>query len=76
MVGNQPASAVMTQTNVLNTQSLIIQGANCTSGSANVASIIALYPIQNTTYWNVNMTVVASGAGGTATYTIYYYGLS
>jgi hypothetical protein len=72
---NTPSSVVLSQTNVLNTKSIIIQGANCISNATNVTGIVALYPIQNSTYWNINMTVLGA-ATGSATYTIYYYGLS
>jgi len=65
----------MSQANVLNTKSLLIQGVNCISNASNVAGVVALYPSQGATYWNVNMTVLAA-ATGTATYTVYYYGVS
>jgi hypothetical protein len=75
LAANTPSSVTMTQTNVLNTKSILIQGVNCISNASNVAGIVSLYPVQNTTYWNVNMTVLGA-ATGTATYTVYYYGLS
>jgi hypothetical protein len=75
VTSNVASSATMTQTNVLNTKSILIQGVNCISNASNVAGIVSLYPVQNTTYWNVNMTVLGA-ATGTATYTVYYYGLS
>jgi uncharacterized membrane-anchored protein len=75
LAASTPASVTMSQTNVLNTKSLIIQGTNCISNASNVSGIVALYPVQNSTYWNINMTVLGA-ASGTATYTVYYYGLS
>jgi type 1 fimbria pilin len=74
---NTPSSAVLTQSNVSNSQNIIIQGANIISNASNVVGINSLYPIQSTTYWDINMTVIGSGvASGSATYTVYYYGLS
>ena len=77
ITANQPSSAVLTQTNVSNSQSIIIQGANVVANASNVVGINSLYPIQSTTYWDINMTVIGSPvASGSATYTIYYYGLT
>jgi hypothetical protein len=75
LAANVASSATLTPTSVLNTKSILIQGVNCISNASNVAGIVALYPVQNTTYWNINMTVLGA-ATGTATYTVYYYGLS
>jgi hypothetical protein len=75
LISNASSVAILSPTSVLNTKSILIQGVNCVSNASNVAGVVALYPSQGATYWNINMTVLAA-ATGTATYTVYYYGLS
>jgi hypothetical protein len=75
VTSNTTISAVMSQANVSNTKSFLIQGVNCISNASNVEGIVALYPSLGATFWNVNMTVLAATTGAGPTYTIYYYGL-
>jgi len=75
VTSNVAASATMSQTNVSNTKSFLIQGVNCVANAQNVGGIVALYPSPGATFWNVNMTVLAATTGDGPTYTIYYYGL-
>jgi hypothetical protein len=75
LVAAAASSATLSPTSVLNTRSILIQGVNCVSNASNVAGVVALYPSPGATFWNINMTVLAA-SNGTATYTVYYYGLS
>jgi hypothetical protein len=54
---------------------LIIQGFNLTDGAGNVAAVINLYPNLVSSTWNIQMKVRGTGAGASATYTIYYYAI-
>ena len=75
VTSNVASSATMSQTNVSNTKSFLIQGVNCVSNAQNVAGIVALYPSPGATFWNVNMTILPATTGSGPTYTINYYGL-
>ena len=76
LTAGTPTTQTLTQANVTTTRNLFIQGANITSGSAYAGGISAMYPSNAGTYWSVVMTVVGGSTGGTAAYTIYYYGVS
>jgi hypothetical protein len=76
VTSNVLSTSNMTQANVLNTKTILIQGVNCTANASTVAGVVALYPFQGATYWNISMTILPSATGTGPTYTIYYYGVS
>jgi hypothetical protein len=76
VASNVTSSATMSQSNVPNTKSILIQGVNCISNASNVGGIVALYPSQGATYWNINMTVLGAASGFPPSYIVYYYGVS
>jgi hypothetical protein len=75
-LGSSANTTATTTTTIAIANQFIIQGFNASTDPANVASVVSLYPSQGATYWVINMTVRGSGAGTSATYTIYYYYIS
>jgi hypothetical protein len=63
-------------TGIPNSSKFVIQGFKATTNPDNVAGVLSVYAEQGITDWKTIMRTRHTGGSLSATYTIYYYGLS